>query len=977
MSSFHAGFATVRFRLMNLALAYLAAAFTLGATIAHAQLPNTRLDSVFPAGGQVGQTVEVTITGDNLDEAHRLHFSHPGITAQAKMSEPSEFQPEKKPVDGKFLVTIKPDVPPGVYDMHVIGRYGISNPRAFQVGTLKETVEKEPNNDVENPMTVELNSTVNGQADARNWDYFKLPLKKGQKVVVDCWAHRIDSRLDGTMVLFDAAGNELQRSNEYNRHDPLLAFTAPADGDYYAVLYDFMYGGGPEYYYRLTFSSGPYVEFVIPPAGEPGKAGKFTLYGRNLPGGKPAEGMQSGGQPLEQLTVDIQVPANTTLLDRDGLVMPEDSELDGFDYTLKTPQGTSNPVFIGFATAPVVLEKEPNNSASEAQAVSVPCEYVGQFNPRGDRDFLTFEAKQGDTYWMEVFSQRMAIPTDPYLLVQQVTVDKEGKEQVKDLREVDDPDQKQSNIGGNVYNTHTDDPTYKFVAPADGKYRVLIRDLYYGSRGAPRYIYRLSIRKETPDFRLIAVPVFPSNQNNQSGVWSPMLYKGGAEAIEVLAFRRDGFNEDIEVQVEGLPGGVTASKCVIGAGSNGATLVLKAADGAADWAGAIKVTGKAKVNGQDVVRQARAGTVVWPAVNNRSAQQNRMSRQIVLAVSAKEDAPYYVEVGEDKVYEMARAGKIEMPIKAVRRGKFDNNIALQARNVPQNVQVKNVTINKGKNDGKLEIELKNNAPVGTYTFHMIGQGQVPYQLNPEAAAAAAEYKKKVDEIVKQRDQQAKEAAKVEADKQKALQAAQAEVKKAEQQAKAAKDDQKAKADAELKAAQEKQAKADAEFKDAQAKKKEADDKLNAAKAEQKRADQEAKNLANRAKQKNLNVYRPSTAITVKITEAPIVLKVNMPGNLKQGEKIDVPVAVDRLYGYAEEINLQVTFSKGSSGLKVQNTKIEKGKNDTKLVIEAAPNAKPGDFQMIVKANHRFNNQNLSIDQSVPIKIEEVKKEAKK
>ena len=70
--------------------------------------------------------------------------------------------------------------------------------------------------------------------------------------------------------------------------------------------------------------------------------------------------------------------------------------------------------------------------------MTLPCEYVGQFYPQTDRDWITFDAKKGEALWMEVFSQRLGLPTDPYLLVQQVTKNDKGEEQVKDIQGVDD-----------------------------------------------------------------------------------------------------------------------------------------------------------------------------------------------------------------------------------------------------------------------------------------------------------------------------------------------------------------------------------------------------------------------------------------------------------------------------------------------------------------------------------------------------------
>src|SRR3954470_7077082 len=87
---------------------------------AWAQLPVARLTSIFPPGTQAGAFTLVTVAGSDLDEPRALRFSHPGISATLK--------------DGKFTVAAATNVPVGIYDVRVIGKYGASNPRAFSVG---------------------------------------------------------------------------------------------------------------------------------------------------------------------------------------------------------------------------------------------------------------------------------------------------------------------------------------------------------------------------------------------------------------------------------------------------------------------------------------------------------------------------------------------------------------------------------------------------------------------------------------------------------------------------------------------------------------------------------------------------------------------------------------------------------------------------------------------------------------------------
>ena len=61
------------------------------------------------------------------------------------------------------------------------------------------------------------------------------------------------------------------------------------------------------------------------------------------------------------------------------------------------------------------------------------------------------------------------------------------------------------------------------------------------------------------------------------------------------------------------------------------------------------------------------------------------------------------------------------------------------------------------------------------------------------------------------------------------------------------------------------------------------------------------------------------------------------------------------------------------GLKIANVKIEKGKNDVKIPVEAAANATAGDHTLTVTATGKFNNQNLSITASIALSVEAVEK----
>jgi hypothetical protein len=84
-----------------------------------------------PMGGTVGTQVEITISGENLEDASELLFTHPGLTAKPKLD--ANGQPEAN----KWIVTIAADCPPGIHEARLMTRLGISSSRVFCVDTCR------------------------------------------------------------------------------------------------------------------------------------------------------------------------------------------------------------------------------------------------------------------------------------------------------------------------------------------------------------------------------------------------------------------------------------------------------------------------------------------------------------------------------------------------------------------------------------------------------------------------------------------------------------------------------------------------------------------------------------------------------------------------------------------------------------------------------------------------------------------------
>src|SRR5262245_26838603 len=211
--------------------------------VSHA-LPFPRLASVLPAGGKAGTVVDVTLAGADLEEPQELRFSLATIKAEPIVpppppppdpKNPPKDPPKPTPVT-QFKVTIPADAPPGLYDVRVVNKWGISNPRAFVVGGLNEVMEKEPNNNDTEAQKVELGTTINGVVNApTDVDYYSFAGKAGQRVVVSCLTLSIDSRMQAAVEVYDANGKQLAANSRYggNRHhgntDAVTDVLLPAD----------------------------------------------------------------------------------------------------------------------------------------------------------------------------------------------------------------------------------------------------------------------------------------------------------------------------------------------------------------------------------------------------------------------------------------------------------------------------------------------------------------------------------------------------------------------------------------------------------------------------------------------------------------------------------------------------------------------------------------------------------------------------
>lgn len=688
----------------------------------HAQWPQAKLNSLSRLGCQVGESVDVTLNGTDLEGVHSLWFDHPGIRAFHLKG-------------ATFRVAVATDTPIGHHDVRAIGTYGITNPRTFAVGDRPETVESEPNNVVSQANSVTLNTVINGQITATDVDVFGFEGKAGQRLLIELTAERLESRLDGTIHILDAGGRELAECRDALGVDPFLDLTLPADGRYYIKIHDVVYGGSADHSYRLILSDGPHLDAILPTVATPGVPTSFTLFGRNL-GGMPAPDLRIEGRPIERKLLTLTPPASGAidpLAPSLGFFPSAAAPRRGFEYALTQPSGTSNLRFIAEATEPVFQEVEPNNDDAHAQALTLPCDVSGTFGTPNDSDVFRFPARKGEVWWIEATAERLGSPADPTFLIQQVVANAPPKD-LASAEDTPDPG------GGARFGLGSVDASVRWAVPEDGTYQVVVNDLYASQRGDARLVYRLNIRPERPDFRLFVVPA------SATLVDALTLSAAGKATANVIAWRTDGLAGPIHVEASNLPPGVRCEPVTIAAGQVVAPIVFEAEETAKPSVGIVQLVGRSRFGdrkeelsyvagatklGPDLAHPAIAGTMIWPPGNPQTPTMApaRVSRGFVLAVV--EPRPLSIATAP-QAFTVAQGHQLNLPVTITRRNAFAEVVTLTAAELPANVVNGTATIAKTDTQGILPLFVAKTVAPGDYTFVVRGTGPFPFSKDPNA-----------------------------------------------------------------------------------------------------------------------------------------------------------------------------------------------------------------------------------------------------
>ncbi|MBB73417.1 MAG: pre-peptidase [Planctomycetaceae bacterium] len=400
------------------------------------------LQFFFPAGGQQGQTVEVSCAGSFPRWPVEASSNREGIKVEA-LAEMKQ----------KLRVTIDQKATPGLYFIRMHDAEGATTVRPFAVGSLAETAEQEPNDAPGKPQLLPASTVINGKLNkAGDVDHFSLALKAGQTLVASAMANTtLNSPMDAVLQVCDARGFVLLHNDDERGLDPMIVFQVPRDGQYLVRIFAFPsapnstigFAGADSYVYRLTLTTEAVIDHTFPLAVERGKPGELAFHGWNLPAD-----LRHTIAPAEDLFRTIVVPQTTGIL--------------------RLPAYSFSPT--------VALN---NAETPEAQEIDVPAAITGRIGVPLEKDKFAFDLEKGKKINVVAASRKMGYALDPLVRIR----DSNGKM----LVENDD-------AGGSP------DAALSFSAPETGRYFLELEDV--NGHGGFRFVYHLTVIPAVPDYQL-------------------------------------------------------------------------------------------------------------------------------------------------------------------------------------------------------------------------------------------------------------------------------------------------------------------------------------------------------------------------------------------------------------------------------------------------------------------------------------------
>jgi len=556
-------------------------------------------------------------------------------------------------------IIIEPDAKPGFRELLILTRAGLTNPMAFQVATLPEVLELEPNNKhtYHKPFNIaklpkekplELPVILNGQIMPGDVDRFRFTAEKGQKLTIEAQARSLVPYLSdavpgwfqATLALYDDKNLEVAFVDDYRFNpDPVMFYEIPKSGQYQLQIRDSIYRGREDFVYRVSISEHPFITQIFPLGGKAYSSTFASVEGWNLPATKVLLDTKPSGNDIQRMTFDK------------GEVV-------------------SRPITYAVGKLSESMETESNDTVKDAQLVSLPLIVNGRIDAPGDADVFKFKGSKDQKVVAEIYGRRLNSPVDSLLRL----TDAAGTT----LEWNDDYIKKDGHLHKDTVGlaTHHADSYLTATLPEDGTYYVHLSDSQ--NRGGKAYGYRLRIEKPKGDF---ALRVTPS---------SLFATPGKTVAVQVYVLRKDGFDGEIKLKLKDSPG-FKLQGGRIPAGVDKIRMTLTATKDAPGGPTNLQLQGSAVCSDGIVIRPALPADNVMQAFLYRHLVP---SQQLLFAVQKTKWSIPPIELTNNSPIYISSGNSVQVEFKTAHKN-FFNGVELKIGDPPKGLTMHDVKTGPG------------------------------------------------------------------------------------------------------------------------------------------------------------------------------------------------------------------------------------------------------------------------------------------
>ncbi len=507
------------------------------------------LNRVSPLGGQAGTIVTIELTGSHLQGSTGALFD------SADLSWIETIEAKEGKVQGKLKIAS--DAALGPHLLHLISEKGPSNTLLFNVTQFPGVMEIEPNNTAVTAQTIPLRSQVvygymQGLADS---DMFSFQARAGERWLFDLQSIERGGFLECSLTLYDEQGREVAFNEDQDEYleTPRLEFIFPKSGRY-AIKVD-QYRGpqgvscDQNCSYLLQISQLPLVISANPLGGRVGSTVRIDLQGHALNTVQQVYLTPVRSAEYYRLTFPFSIPlrfdkatVGSQQIRIPGHILQTTPDNVSADFKIPpdAPTGLWRIWVVSTAGKSEGINIEISNHAEYTEKTSVEANWLkgevvinGALKKTSGENSYNIELKAGVPFHAWTLAAQLGLPCIDTVLE---LFDTNGKR----LAEHDDLMTGQGTVIGNP------DSSLYFTPKSSGPAKLVVRDRT--GRGGSGYSYRLHLASQTPSFSILTAP--------EEFTISP----GNEADLEALLIREPGFEQAVDIWIEGLPNGATATR---------------------------------------------------------------------------------------------------------------------------------------------------------------------------------------------------------------------------------------------------------------------------------------------------------------------------------------------------------------------------------------------------------------------------------